>query len=166
MRGDRFVQSLLRITATIDSPAKVHLDVMRFRTCPVDASPSPTVRKARSMLRTSITWVVVCVAVAVYAGVSIQPSVSYSVGASILGVAWACLLIIYWRTRSFIWSFFAIVVPLLGISILRDTVFPGRGFLRGIYGYAVVLSVGMLLLRIFRSQILRFCHLDRDEPIA
>ena len=103
---------------------------------------------------------------AVYLAITVRPPPSYTFGAVLLGVIWAIIVVVHWRTRSSVWSIVGIIVLVLGLAILRDAVFPGTGLLRGIYGGAVAIATGMLLLFCFRRQLSQFCRLDRDEPIA
>jgi len=126
---------------------------------------NPILRKAQQTLNTAIFWFFGFGALAVYAGVTVQPPTSYTAGAAIIGVVWAVLLVVFWRTRP-TWSIAATMILVLALSFLRDFTFPGTGFLRGIYGGVVALAAGMLLLCIFRRPISRFCHLDRNDPNA
>ena len=126
----------------------------------MNSAPNPIVHQARTTLRTAIIWLVASVVVAIYAGISTQPSVAYTVGAAIVGVVWVFFLVIHWRTRRTLWSIFSIIIFVIGMSVLRDTVFPGGGFLRGIYALAVAVAVPMLLLRLLRGHVSRFCYLD------
>jgi len=126
---------------------------------------SPILQKAQQTLNAGIYWFLGCGAMAVYAGFMVQPSASYTAGAAMIGVVWAGLLIAFWRIRPN-WSIAATVFLVLGLVILRDRTFPGTGFLRGIYGGAVALAAGTLLLWLFRRPISRFCRLDRSDAIA
>ena len=125
----------------------------------------PILKKAQRTLDTAIFWFFGCGSVAIYTGVSVHPSAAYTVGAAMMGVVWAVLLITFWRTRP-AWATIATVILVLGLSFVRDCTFPGAGILRGIYGGAVALAAGNLFLRIFRRTISRLCRLDRNAPSA
>src|SRR4029450_5438096 len=104
-------------------------------------------------------------AIAVGLGIALQPPLSFTAGAALLGVALIALPVLHWRTRSGLLNFVAILLLMVGIPMLRDFLFPGRGHLRILYGFAIAFGVGTLLLRIFRRSVSRFCRLDSELPI-
>jgi hypothetical protein len=120
------------------------------------------IEQARRFLQTAVPWA--AGALAIYAGFDSRPSVSYTIGAALLGIMWAALLALSWRTRRSLWSIVAVVALVMGNGILRDTLFPGQGFFRGIYGISIAAGTGTLLLAIFRRHVSRFCRLDSDAP--
>ncbi|MHA3774493.1 hypothetical protein ACXR0O_23460 [Verrucomicrobiota bacterium sgz303538] len=132
----------------------------------MDTLEDPLAQQARKTLKTAIFWIFGCAAIAVFAGVAVKPPISYTVGAALLGGIWAAFLVLLWRTKCSFWNAIALVVLAFGLSILRDSVFPGRGILRVIYGFAVAITAGMLLFRMFRRPVERFCGLIDDDPSA
>ena len=125
--------------------------------------PTPILDKAQQTLHMALFWFAGCLVVAIGAGIAVHPPVSYTVGAAVIGVVWSALLVAFWRLRPN-WSLIATVVLFLGLSLVRDFTFPGPGFLRGIYGGATAIATSMLLLRLFRRPIAKFCRLDRHKP--
>ena len=133
---------------------------------PVETSKDPIGDWARRTLDAAIYWIIGCVLFAVYEGITVRPPMSYTVGSALLGVPYAIIIMIQWRTRRSGWSIVGVLLYVLGTTTLRDAFFPGTGFLRGMYGHIVSIGTAMLLLYSFRGFVSHLCHLDRDPPTS